>query len=472
MKSLGRTTEQEAQQFVTNNPTARLGSITGDGSRRVVTAAKSDSFNELRAKFELIAIAGPVGENRIDVSSDPPPCVHRGSQRKTCCGAPDMWICKELKTDCVSDESAAKRLIGMVATPEASAIKVCSTCHHRKDPEPPVVPWPARTTISHRVGFLSTAYMTIGGTETFHRSLLPRLKSAVDVAGFVATAYHNGDGSKLQVPYATGVESAKRLAAHCDTVVVWGIHNLASIMPANRPHVIAVHHADWSSEWNNNLILSQLDLIDEIICVNKDTSEKLAACGKPTHYIPNAIDPIRIAASGQQSALRELHSIPIDSKIVLFGHRLSLEKRPELAVEIARSLPEDWVMVIAGDGEELNSVISLAAGCDNVRIIGAVESLADWLSISDCFLSLSTFEGFGLSIGEAMAAGLPTVSTHAGIAPGLATTLPTDSTAKEWADAVVKATPIITPAEILERFSVQRMVDSWASVIKKLNATV
>jgi hypothetical protein len=385
MKSLGRTTEQEAQQFVTNNPTARLGSITGDGSRRVVTAAKSDSFNELRAKFELIAIAGPVGENRIDVSSDPPPCVHRGSQRKTCCGAPDMWICKELKTDCVSDESAAKRLIGMVATPEASAIKVCSTCHHRKDPEPPVVPWPARTTISHRVGFLSTAYMTIGGTETFHRSLLPRLKSAVDVAGFVATAYHNGDGSKLQVPYATGVESAKRLAAHCDTVVVWGIHNLASIMPANRPHVIAVHHADWSS---------------------------------------------------------------------------------------ARSLPEDWVMVIAGDGEELNSVISLAAGCDNVRIIGAVESLADWLSISDCFLSLSTFEGFGLSIGEAMAAGLPTVSTHAGIAPGLATTLPTDSTAKEWADAVVKATPIITPAEILERFSVQRMVDSWASVIKKLNATV
>jgi glycosyltransferase involved in cell wall biosynthesis len=94
--------------------------------------------------------------------------------------------------------------------------------------------------------------------------------------------------------------------------------------------------------------------------------------------------------------------------------------------------------------------------------------LADWLSISDCFLSLSTFEGFGLSIGEAMAAGVPTVATPAGIAPGLATTLPTDSTAEEWAAAVVTAKPIVTPAEILDRFSVQRMVDAWASVIKGL----
>ena len=317
-----------------------------------------------------------------------------------------------------------------------------------------------------RVGFISAAYMANGGTETFHRSLLPRLRSTVDVAGFVATAFHGGDGSKLQVPYETGTEAAKQLAAHCSVVVAWGIQDLAKILPADRPRVIAVHHSDWSSDWSNRLIFDQLDLIDEIICVNQDTAAKLQSCGKPAHYAPNAIDPSRIIPSGQQYQLRAQHGIPTDSKIVLFGHRLSAEKRPQLAVEIAQELPSDWVMVIAGDGPERAAVESLQ--CDRVRIVGACESLADWLSISDCFLSLSTFEGFGLSIGEAMAAGVPTVSTPAGIAPGLATTLPTDSTAAEWVAAIVTAKAKAQPADILDRFSVERMVNSWADILKTI----
>jgi glycosyltransferase involved in cell wall biosynthesis len=315
-----------------------------------------------------------------------------------------------------------------------------------------------------RVGFISAAYMASGGTETFHRSLLPRLRSTVDVAGFVATAFHGGDGSKLEVQYETGTEAAKQLASHCSVIVAWGIQDLAKILPADRPRVIAVHHSDWSSDWSNRLILNQLDLIDEVICVNADTAAQLSACGKPTHWIPNAIDPTRIIPSGQQTQLRAQYDIPAGSKIVLFGHRMSVEKRPQLAVEVARQLPSDWVMVIAGDGPERAAIES--AECDRVRIVGAVESLADWLSISACFLSLSTFEGFGLSIGEAMAAGVPTVSTPAGIAPELATTLPTDSTAAEWATAIVNAKAEVQPADILERFSVDRMVDAWAGILK------
>jgi glycosyltransferase involved in cell wall biosynthesis len=308
--------------------------------------------------------------------------------------------------------------------------------------------------------------MQLGGTETFHRSLLPKLSHVASVAGFVATAFHGGDGSLLHVPYATGIEAAKKLAAHCDTVVVWGLDNLREIMPHNRPRVIAVHHADKSSDWSNSSILNQLDLIDKIVCVNRGTADHLDSCGKPAHYVPNAIDPERIKPSGRQSQLRKQHGISEDAKVVLFGHRLSEEKRPQLAVEIARQLPEEWVMVIAGDGPERASVESLQ--CDRVRIVGAVESLADWLAVSDCFLSLSTYEGFGLSIGEAMAAGLPTVSTPSGIAPGLATTLPTDSTADEWAAAIVSAKIKVQSSEILERFSVDRMVDAWADVLKTI----
>jgi len=470
MAVLGKTTEDLAIKFVGEVGGTSLGSKTIDGMRRVVCYLNGNYLADARQQFATIAvkISDSIGnKEQVDLF----PCTHRGSQRHTCCGSPEMWICRELKTDCVATSGDAAKLRQMVATDEAASIAVCETCTHRKprSGEPELWPVTQQSPVEGpRVGFLSAAYMPIGGTETFHRSLLPRLKQVVSVAGFAATAFHGGDGSLLQVPYSTGVEAARKLAAHCDIVVVWGIHDLAKILPANRPKVIAVHHSDWSSDWNNDLVLSQLNLIDEVICVNEHTAKKLAACGKPVHCIPNSIDPERITPGGKQSELRGKYGIPASSKIVLFGHRMSTEKRPQLAVEIARQLPEDWVMVIAGEGPQAPVVKALASNCDRVRIVGPCESLADWLSISECFLSLSMFEGFGLSIGEAMAAGVPTVATPAGIAPGLATTLPTDSTAEEWADAIVTAKAIVTPAEILNRFSVQRMVDSWASVIRGL----
>lgn len=469
MPVIGKTSEELAIEFVSKNPRARLGSKSPDGLRRIV--CDGDGRDAILAEFSKIGVTKTPAKQVASkpVSNAPLPCIHRGSQRHTCCGSPELWICRELKTDCVADAAAATKLRSMVATQEASEVKVCSTCQHRTAAIAAADPWPAirqRDNTTPRVGFISAAYMPIGGTETFHQSLLPRLRSVVDVAGFVATGFHGGDGSKLHVPYATGVEAAQRLAAHCDIIIAWGIHELARILPARRPRVIAVHHSDWTSDWNNRTILNQLDLIDEIICVNEDTAKRIAACGKRTYCIPNAIDPERIIPSGKQAELRVQFGISSGPKIVLFGHRLSAEKRPALAVEIARNLPADWTMVIAGEGLERDSVKACAAGCDRVRIVGAVDSLADWLSISDCFLSLSTFEGFGLATCEAMAAGVPTVSTPTGIAPGLATTLPADSTAEEWAAAIVAAKPLVQPADILERFSVERMVGAWTEILK------
>lgn len=469
MISLGRTHNDNAVQFVAKHATAILGSMSADYGRRVLTSATGQVLEAQRAEFAMIASVTPPTVTTVPEKPQPPECDHRGSLRHTCCGSPDVWICRHLKTDCVATTADAKKLRSMVATKEAENIKVCSTCRHRNKPAADDT-WPARETRtddSLRVGFLSAAYMPIGGTETFHRNLLPRLKNIVDVAGFVATGFHGGDGGKLQVPYAHGVESARELAAHCDIVVVWGIHQLSQILPTNRPNVIAVHHADWSSDWNNNTVLTQLDLIDKVVCVNENTAIKMKSCGKPTFYIPNAIDPQRIKPSGKQSDLRTGFGIHSESRIVLFGHRMSAEKRPLLAVEIARQLPENWTMVIVGDGPQRDAVREASLDCERVRVVDAVESLADWFSISSCFLSLSIFEGFGLSVGEAMAAGLPTVSTPTGIAPGLATTLPLESTPAEWADAIVNARSIVEPAVILERFSVDRMVSSWADVIVK-----
>ena len=323
-----------------------------------------------------------------------------------------------------------------------------------------------------RVGFIAASFMAIGGTETFHKTLLPQLKERFNIVGFVATDIHGGDGRTLGVPYAVGQQHGKQLASNCDVLISWGIDRIESFLPSlRRPKVIAVHHADTSSDWSNNQILNQLDVIDEVVCVNEGVAKLLSSCGKPIHFIPNAIDPERIKPSGKQRDLRFDFGIREESKIVLFGHRMSDEKRPELAVQIAKLLPPDWMMVMAGDGHAKQASETAANESDRVRFAGECESLADWLAISDCFLSLATIEGFGLSIAEAMMAGVPTVSTPTGIAPGLAITLPVESAAYQWVSAILNSQNWTKPSDIGERFSVDKMVDAWANAIRKISAT-
>ena len=65
----------------------------------------------------------------------------------------------------------------------------------------------------------------------------------------------------------------------------------------------------------------------------------------------------------------------------------------------------------------------------------------NWLSVASCFLSTSTTDGFGLSVAEAIAAGIPVVSSPVGIASrsGLAITVPIDARPSEWAAAIVSS---------------------------------
>jgi glycosyltransferase involved in cell wall biosynthesis len=318
-----------------------------------------------------------------------------------------------------------------------------------------------------RVGFLAESYLVKGGTETFHRTLLPRLRYHRNVKGFVATTHYKGDGALLEVPYFTGTESVKELADQTDILVVWGHLNLQTILADCRPSkVIAVHHGDWPNQWSNDQILNQFDLLDEIVCVNDEVAAELRKLTtKPVHYIPNAVDPSRVKPTGKHELLRRYYGVTTP-KLLTFGHRLSFEKRPLLAIEIAKALPDDWTTAIIGSGYLTDECRSAAAGSDRVKMIGPVNSLADWLATSDCFLSLATTEGFGLSIAEAMAAGVPVVSTPTGVAAGRAVTRPIDASVTEWVDAILESqTNPVNPGDVLAEFSIDKMVNSWANLL-------
>ena len=73
--------------------------------------------------------------------------------------------------------------------------------------------------------------------------------------------------------------------------------------------------------------------------------------------------------------------------------------------------------MLVGDGPERPAAEDLCRELnlgDEIRFVGRQEQMEDILAIADLFLLPSEYESFGLAALEAMAAGVPVVTTNAG----------------------------------------------------------
>jgi glycosyltransferase involved in cell wall biosynthesis len=297
-----------------------------------------------------------------------------------------------------------------------------------------------------RVGILATTYQAIGGTETFHRTLLPELRHYVDIVGFHATSCA-GDTSLLRVPY---FRDRKQLVDQCDVIITWGITGLSDCAAKK---VISMHHADCGSPWSDQLQLQ--NEIDQIVCVNPNVPLHLSRLtSTPATYLPNPL------------AMPVCQGIDVRSRFkfegrgfVLWPHRWSAEKQPTLAIEIAKHLPEHLVMVVTEEYREKQ---------DKVFFIGKHQNIADWIKAAHCVLSLSTFEGFGYSVAEAMMLGVPVVSYEKGICNDQnASIIPPDSTPDRIADLCTFA--VKSPrTPNFDEHDPQRVAQLWADMIRGL----
>lgn len=293
----------------------------------------------------------------------------------------------------------------------------------------------------NRIGIAAINYEAMGGTETFHQTLAPRLPNAI---GFASQNGLRGDVTKLGVPTGQGIESIVSLSMHADTVISWNIDWQTLPRPKR---LVCVHHGSLSDNASTELCLQG----DVVVCVNREVAEHVRTItDKPVHCIEPAVDPQRVKP--RQAV--ETHG----KKICLWSHRFAKDKQPRLAIEIAKHLPDDWHMVLTGHrGEKLEL-------SDRVTVLPP-QHPGDWLSVADCFLSTSLFEGFGLSVAEAITAGVPVVSTPVGIAtrPGLALTVPSDADAETWAVAILASQTMPLPSRDL--FSVEKFLNEWQKVI-------
>lgn len=125
--------------------------------------------------------------------------------------------------------------------------------------------------------------------------------------------------------------------------------------------------------------------------------------------------PSEMAAYRARS--RAAWGIPDDGIVVSNVGRFSKEKGQQRLVRAMALLPASIAArvtcVLCGDGATLADIQTLAtsAGVTNVRFVGRTNNVWELLAASDIFVMPSDYEGMPNAMMEAMAAGLPCVST-------------------------------------------------------------
>ncbi|MDP3999638.1 MAG: glycosyltransferase family 4 protein [bacterium] len=141
---------------------------------------------------------------------------------------------------------------------------------------------------------------------------------------------------------------------------------------------------------------------------------------RPISVLPILVDVKKIQTAKIKIDLRQKYSDR--DFIILMASRLTQEKNIGLGIEAMREVAEKYpksLLVIVGNGpkhEALKLQITNYKLQNNIILEPWTDDLASYYKTADIFLLTSNYEGYGRTIVEAMAAGLPVVMTDVGLA--------------------------------------------------------
>lgn len=163
--------------------------------------------------------------------------------------------------------------------------------------------------------------------------------------------------------------------------------------------------------------INQSDVITAVSQNLKDETFRTFKIEKNIEVIHNFVDVQRFKRK-PIDAFKKLIA-PNGERVLLHASNFRKLKRVQDVVkifyEVSRQIPSKLLFV--GDGPERGHAEELCRQlgvCDDIRFVGKQEQMEDILVIADLFLLTSEYESFGLAALEAMAAGVPVVSTNAG----------------------------------------------------------
>jgi N-acetyl-alpha-D-glucosaminyl L-malate synthase BshA len=136
--------------------------------------------------------------------------------------------------------------------------------------------------------------------------------------------------------------------------------------------------------------------------------------------IPNFVDTNRFRQTNKEHFKKML--APNGERILAHVSNFRKVKRVEDVIRVFERVREKMPskLLMIGDGPERQSAEEMCRHlkiCADIRFLGKQEQMDEILSITDLFLLPSQYESFGLSALEAMACGVPVISTNAGGLP-------------------------------------------------------
>ncbi|MFZ0515753.1 MAG: glycosyltransferase [Acidobacteriaceae bacterium] len=153
-----------------------------------------------------------------------------------------------------------------------------------------------------------------------------------------------------------------------------------------------------------------LKRIDHPVVVSKAVSEMLRERNHcEIGFVRNGVDVSRSECLERNTSRDKLN---IDKNVTVFVSVGSLSRRKDPMTAISafqKANLKNAVLLFLGDGECRHACESVAARGQNIRLVGRVDNVQEYLCASDYFLSASIAEGLPNSVLEAMAVGLPCV---------------------------------------------------------------
>ncbi len=153
--------------------------------------------------------------------------------------------------------------------------------------------------------------------------------------------------------------------------------------------------------------------------LKKDTLDNFHV-DRDIQVIPNFIDPKRYQGLYDEK-LRKSYA-PNGEKLLVHTSNFRPVKRIDDILHTFAALRKEMPMrlLLIGDGPERSRVQHLCqelGTCDSVQLLGKLKRPEKIMAISDLYIQASEHESFGLSALEAMACGIPVVSTDTGGIP-------------------------------------------------------
>lgn len=193
---------------------------------------------------------------------------------------------------------------------------------------------------------------------------------------------------------------------------------LLAVLGLNQP-VIVAEHSDPAMTFIGPLWEGLRKLTypwaDKVVVLNE----------KAKAYFPKRIQK-RIAVIPNPVLIGTIGTTPepvVEKQTVMAMGRLSEEKQLDVLLRAFRLIKErypDWRVMILGEGPlrgELEALRDRLSITERVDFLGVVKDPHSYLKKADLFVLPSRFEGFPMALCEAMACGLPVISTeyHSGV---------------------------------------------------------